>query len=180
VPVEDYDRICHINARGTFICMQAELSAMMKQQPRSNHQYPTTCPRERGTIVNVASLAGIAGVVGMAPYVASKHAVVGLTRCAALEYARESIRVNAVCPSQTDTPMIAETLRLAEIQDEDAAATAYHKRVTATNPSGRMAHAEEVANACLFLTSGDSTFINGATLNVDGGVMSSTTFYKPL
>ncbi|KAH8798524.1 hypothetical protein F5884DRAFT_848191 [Xylogone sp. PMI_703] len=180
VPIEDYDRVCYVNARGTFLCMQAELSVIMKQQPHSPNQYSANCPPERGTIVNVASLAGIAGIMGMAPYVASKHALVGLTRCAALEYAREGIRVNSVCPSHTNTPMITDTLEMAQISNEESAVAAYYAKIAATNPSGRMAHSEEVANACIYLASGESTFINGVTLHVDGGVMSSTSFYKPL
>ncbi|KIX92817.1 uncharacterized protein Z520_11480 [Fonsecaea multimorphosa CBS 102226] len=180
LPIEEYDRICNVNARGTLLCMQAEIKAMLKQEPIQTLTYKTAHPPERGTIVNLASLAGIGGISQMGPYVASKHVVVGLTRTAALEYARKGIRVNAICPAQIATPMITATLQGRGIDTNEKESAAYHANVAAKIPTGRYGYAEEVADVCVFLASSHSTFINGVTLNVDGGVMAATSFYEPV
>ncbi|OAP64217.1 hypothetical protein AYL99_00189 [Fonsecaea erecta] len=180
LPIEEYDRICNVNARGTLLCMQAEIKAMLQQEPVQTLPYKTAHPPERGTIVNLASLAGVGGISQMGPYVASKHAVVGITRTAALEYARKGIRVNAICPAQISTPMITATLQGRGIDTNEKESAAYHANVAAKIPAGRYGYAEEVADVCVFLASGHSTFINGVTLNVDGGVMAATSFYQPV
>lgn len=140
----DFDRVLDVNLRGVFVCMRAELAAGAR------------------SIVNVASVAGLAGWHGAAAYAASKHGVVGLTRTAALEYARKGVRVNAVCPGVTRTPMyermLAQNPRLAE-------------RTVAANPTGRVAEPEEVAAAILWLLSDEASFVNGVALPVDGGLL---------
>lgn len=133
-----------VNVLGIWQCMRAEISAMLAHGG--------------GNIVNVASCAGIRGFARLAAYTASKHAVVGITRSAALEYARQNIRVNAICPGFTLTGMIAAAGDRSNIE---AAAEA--------NPSGRVAQPEEQANAILYLCSNMSTFVNGQALAVDGG-----------
>lgn len=180
LPIEEYDRICNVNARGTLLCMQAEIKAMLKQEPRQTYPYKSARPSERGSIVNLASLAGIGGVSQMTPYVASKHAVVGMTRTAALENARKGIRINAICPAQIATPMITATLQGIGIDTDEKEAAAYHANIFAKIPAGRYGYADEVADACAFLASSNASFINGVTLNVDGGVMAATSFYQPL
>jgi 2-keto-3-deoxy-L-fuconate dehydrogenase len=120
-------------------------------------------PRRRGVIVNAGSTAGMRAVADRAAYVATKHAVVGLTRAMALDHVKDGIRVNAVCPGTTLTPWIDE--RLAEAPDPDAAMAA----LVARQPMGRLGTAEEMAAAYLFLASDESAFTTGATLVVDGG-----------
>ena len=139
----DFDRVTDINLRGVFVCMQAELAAGAR------------------SIVNVASVAGLAGWHGAAAYSASKHGVVGLTRTAALEYARRGVRVNAVCPGVTQTPMYDRML---------AANPALAARTVEANPMRRVARVEEVAAATLFLLSDEASFVNGVALPVDGGL----------
>lgn len=138
-----FDRVVDVNLRGVFVCMKAELAAGAR------------------SIVNVASVAGLAGWHGAAAYSASKHGVVGLTRTAALEYARQGVRVNAVCPGVTQTPMYDRMLAL----NPELAA-----RTLNANPTRRIARPEEVAAPILFLLSDDASFVNGVTLPVDGGL----------
>lgn len=140
----EFDRVMDVNLRGVFVCMQAELTAGAR------------------SIVNVASVAGLAGWHGAAAYSASKHGVVGLTRTAALEYARKGVRVNAVCPGVTQTPMYDRML---------AVNPGLAERTVNANPMRRIARPEEVAAAILFLLSDEASFVNGVALPVDGGLM---------
>ena len=146
---EAFDRLLSVNVRGTFLMSRAALGVMV--------------PRRRGVIVNAGSTAGMRAVADRAAYVATKHAVVGLTRAMALDHVKDGIRVNAVCPGTTLTPWIDE--RLAEAPDPDAAMAA----LVARQPMGRLGTAEEMAAAYLFLASDESAFTTGATLVVDGG-----------
>jgi NAD(P)-dependent dehydrogenase (short-subunit alcohol dehydrogenase family) len=118
----------------------------------------------RGTIVNVASYVGLVGFAGAAAYAASKAALVNLTRTIALDHAAEGVRANCVCPGSVDTDMIREAWRLTGAVDAAARAWA------AKHPLGRIATADEVANAILFLASADAAFITGVALPVDGGI----------
>ncbi len=143
-PFEEWRRVMAVNADGVFLSMRAEINAM----------------RETGTggaIVNVASIMGVVGSPLAAAYVASKHAVVGMTRAAAWEYAGDGIRINAVGPGYTDTPLLADPM--AERRAELAARHAFN----------RVADPEEIASAIGFLLSADARFITGAFLPVDGG-----------
>ena len=146
---EAFDRLLSVNVRGTFLMSRAALGVMV--------------PRRRGVIVNAGSTAGMRAVADRAAYVATKHAVVGLTRAMALDHVKDGIRVNAVCPGTTLTPWIDE--RLAEAPDPDAAMAA----LVARQPMGRLGTAEEMAAAYLVLASDESGFTTGATLVVDGG-----------
>ncbi len=137
---KDFERVMNINIKGTWLCMKNELLQMHRQ--------------ESGVIVNVASVLGTIGVPGFSSYVASKHAIVGLTKCAALENATKGIRVNAMCPAAVQTPM----LDRAEGVDWSA-----------TQPMGRTGRVEEVANGVLWLCSEESSFTTGHTLLLDGG-----------
>ena len=141
----DYDAIFAINVRGLFLCMKHEIEAMLGQGG--------------GVIVNNSSIAGLIGFPGATLYCASKHAVNGLTKGAALEYAREGIRVNAVAPAAIQTDMI----------DRFAGSEEGKKAFAGMHPVGRLGRAEEVAAAVLFLARDTSSFVTGVVLPVDGG-----------
>ena len=117
-------------------------------------------PRGGGAIVNTASVAGLVGWRGGAAYSATKHAVVGLTKSAALEYARHNIRVNAVCPGVIETPMAAT------LQNDTGG---LRERLLRKHPQRRFGQAEEIAEAVVWLFSDRSSFTNGHTLTIDGG-----------
>lgn len=144
VSEEDYRRVIDINQVGTFLGMQAVLPAM----------------RERGgSIVNIASTAALVGFPDIFPYVASKWAVRGMTKAAALELAELGIRVNAVCPGDTDTPMIRENI-------ESGAGGSMPP--TDELPFKRWARAEEISSAVVFLASDESSYMSGSEIVVDG------------
>ncbi|HUO66919.1 MAG TPA: glucose 1-dehydrogenase [Gammaproteobacteria bacterium] len=147
-PEEDFDRVLAVNAKGVWLAMKYELREMQK--------------RRSGAIVNNASAVGVVGTGrGAASYAASKHAVVGLTKAAALENARLGIRVNVVAPAVIDTDMGAGFASDLKITMEDFG------RV---HPVGRVGTADEVANAVLWLCSSDASFVTGHTLMIDGGM----------
>ncbi|MCL4293827.1 MAG: glucose 1-dehydrogenase [Acidimicrobiia bacterium] len=124
------------------------------------HEVPAMLGRGGGSIVNCSSVAGLVGFPAMAAYVASKHGVIGLTRTAALEYATEGIRVNAVCPGVIDTEMVARfTHDTAEAEEA----------LLASEPVGRMGRPEEIADAVVWLCSERSSFVTGQAIAVDGG-----------
>ncbi|MBO9696765.1 MAG: SDR family oxidoreductase [Sphingopyxis sp.] len=141
-----YDRSIAVNQRGLLLCMTAELRHMERAG--------------RGAIVNTASIAGMSGAGG-AGYCGSKHAVIGLTRSAALRYAAQGIRINAVCPGAIRTPMVE-----AIAQEEEAA-----RFIAAMHPMNRIGEAQEVADAVVFLCSDRASFITGHPLAVDGGYL---------
>lgn len=141
-----YDRSIAVNQRGLLLCMTAELRHMERAG--------------RGAIVNTASIAGLSGAGG-AGYCGSKHAVVGLTRSAALRYAAQGIRINAVCPGAIRTPMVE-----AVAQEEEAA-----RFIAAMHPMNRIGEARELADAVVFLCSDKASFITGHPLAVDGGYL---------
>ncbi len=144
---EDWRRLIDINLTGVFLCMKYELQQMAKQK--------------NGVIVNMASIAGITGFPKNSAYAASKHGVVGLTKSAAIEYARKGIRINAVCPGYTLTPMAETAMKLrGELEGE------LEKRV----PLGRLGKPEEIARAIIYLCSDSAAFILGHSLVLDGGI----------
>ena len=143
---EDWDRTIAVNLTGVWHCMREEIPAMRRSGG--------------GSIVNCSSIAGLCGFATAGAYTASKHAVVGLTRAAALECAAEGIRVNALCPGVIETPMVTRATH----GDADAAAA-----LVAGEPMGRMGTPEEVAEAALWLCGAGAGFVTGAALAVDGG-----------
>ena len=143
---ENWDRINNINLKGVWLCMKYEILQMLKQGG--------------GAIVNTSSVSGLVGWPNYPAYVASKHGVIGLTKTAALEYAKQGIRVNAVCPGMTRTPMTQP--------HTDTAAQAQAQRV-AQSPFGRMGTPEEIAEAAVWLCSDAASFVTGHAMAVDGG-----------
>jgi NAD(P)-dependent dehydrogenase (short-subunit alcohol dehydrogenase family) len=144
--VELYDKVVAVNQRGVMLCMAAELRHMAKQGS--------------GSIVNTASVAGMVGLAG-AGYCGSKHAVVGLTRSAAMRYAAEGIRVNCVCPGAISTPMT----------EAEGLSDQSRSFMAQMHPMNRMGRAEEIADAVVFLASDKASFITGHPLAVDGGYL---------
>jgi A-factor type gamma-butyrolactone 1'-reductase (1S-forming) len=147
---EQYDRVMDTNVRGAWMCTQEEIKAML--------------PTGGGAIVNASSGLGMIAAPQVAAYVTSKHAVLGLTRAASLEYAREGVRVNAVLPGVVDTVMPKEMF---------AGAPGAIDAIAATSPMGRLARAEEVAEAAAWLCSDRASYVNGHGLVVDGGIVVS-------
>jgi NAD(P)-dependent dehydrogenase (short-subunit alcohol dehydrogenase family) len=144
---DDWDRIMNINLKGVWLCMKYEIQQMLEQGG--------------GVIVNTSSVAGLVGFDGTPAYVASKHGVVGLTKGAALEYAKSGIRVNAVCPGVIHTPMIDRTVsklpHMAEVY-------------RTMHPIGRLGEPEEIAEAVVWLCSDAASFVTGHAMAVDGGL----------
>jgi NAD(P)-dependent dehydrogenase (short-subunit alcohol dehydrogenase family) len=141
---ENWDQVIGVNLRGVWLCMKYEIPQMLSQGG--------------GSIVNTSSGAGLTGVVGLPAYVASKHGVIGLTRAAALEYAKESIRINVICPGAIRTPMIEQIISQGLATERGLAA-----------PLGRLGIAEEVGEAAAWLLSPRASFMNGHAMSVDGG-----------
>ncbi|MGW2651553.1 glucose 1-dehydrogenase [Streptomyces sp. NPDC001393] len=143
---EDYDRVNAVNARGIWASMKHELRQMRKQGS--------------GAIVNCSSLSGLVGAPRRTTYHAAKHAVIGLTTSAAVEYASQGVRVNAVCPGTFDTPMVDDLIAKGDLVLADSLAEA---------PIGRIGRPEEVASAVLWLCSPGASYVVGVALPVDGG-----------
>ena len=152
-PDELFDRLMAVNVRGVWLGLKAAIGAMRK--------------RSGGSIVVTSSVAGLRGAPNLAPYVASKHAVIGLVRSAALEEARHNIRVNAINPAPIDTRMI----HALEEGIRPADPTGVRKSMEASLPMKRYGRPEEVAKLMLFLASEDSSYCTGGSYLVDGGVM---------
>lgn len=144
---ESWERVLRVNLTSVFLCMKHELAQMTKQGS--------------GAIVNNASILGQVGFANAAAYTAAKHGLLGLTRCAALEYAARGIRVNAVCPGFIVTPMLE---RAGLLQNDEV-----RKTIEAMHAMKRMGRPEEVAEAVLFLASQKASFVAGHPLLVDGG-----------
>ena len=143
IALDEWDRILDINLRGTFVCMKHELAQMVRQGS--------------GVIVNTSSGAGVRGVAGGASYAASKHAIIGLTKSAALDYAKQNIRVNAILPGDIETPMM-DRFTSGDIQ-----------KAIDLEPVGRLGKPEEIADAVLWMSADLGGFVTGAAISVDGG-----------
>ncbi|MFV3369081.1 SDR family oxidoreductase [Pseudomonas sp. NY15435] len=142
----EFDAIMGVNVKGVWLCMK--------------HQIPVMLEQGGGAIVNTASVAGLGAAPKMSIYAASKHAVIGLTKSAAIEYAKKKIRVNAVCPAVIDTDMFRRAYEADPKKAEFAAAM---------HPVGRVGRVEEIASAVLYLCSDNAGFTTGIALPVDGG-----------
>ena len=145
---DEFDAIMGVNVKGVWLCMKYQLPLMLAQGG--------------GAIVNTASVAGLGAAPKMSIYSASKHAVIGLTKSAAIEYAKKGIRVNAVCPAVIDTDMFRRAYEADPRKAEYAAAV---------HPVGRIGTVEEVASAVLYLCSDGAAFTTGHALAVDGGAL---------
>ena len=142
----NWEKVISVNLKGVWLCMK--------------HQIPRLLANGGGNIVNTSSVAGKIGMPGIAPYVASKHGVIGITKTAALEYAQSNIRINAVCPGVIETPMV-------EHYCQGKKET--YNQLKAAEPVGRFGKPDEVAQVVYWLCSPDSSFITGDAINVDGG-----------
>jgi NAD(P)-dependent dehydrogenase (short-subunit alcohol dehydrogenase family) len=143
-----FDRIMQVNVRGVWLCMRAQIRQMRSQGGP-------------GSIVNTASAAGIKGVNKMAIYAASKHAVVGLTKSAALELGRHNLRFNAVCPGGIETPMLHSIIDVSNTVRDS---------FLASQPNRRFGEPAEIGEMVAFLLSDAASFVNGAAVSVDGGL----------
>ncbi len=143
---EDFDRVSAVNLRGIWSCMKYELLHMREQGS--------------GAIVNCSSMGGLVGTAGRGIYRATKHGILGLTKCAALEYATRGIRINAVCPGLIETPMAKAMI----VSQPEAI-----MELLKDQPIGRLGRCEEIATAVLWLCSPGSSFVIGHALAVDGG-----------
>jgi NAD(P)-dependent dehydrogenase (short-subunit alcohol dehydrogenase family) len=146
---DEFERVMNVNLRGVWNCMKGELRRMLAQGS--------------GAIVNCSSIGGLKGSRGRSAYSASKHAVIGLTRSAALDYAATGIRINAVCPGMVNTPM---AVFVTNNYDPDIV-----RRMVAQEPIGRFGESEEIAAAVLWLCSPAASFMVGHAMAVDGGIL---------
>jgi NAD(P)-dependent dehydrogenase (short-subunit alcohol dehydrogenase family) len=145
--LDDWARTIELNLTSVFLCLKHEIPAMLERG---------------GAIVNMASGAGLVGFPGLPAYVASKHGVVGLTRAAAMEYAGQGVRINAICPGSTRTPMLEGFIG----GDEQV-----ERMLTRPIPVGRLGRPEEIAEAVVWLCSDTASFVVGHALAVDGGTI---------
>jgi 3alpha(or 20beta)-hydroxysteroid dehydrogenase len=152
-PEETFDRVMAVNVKSVWLGLKTVGPALMA--------------RGGGAIVNTASVAGLRGTPNLVAYTASKHAVIGLTRTASLEFIRHGVRVNAVCPAPIETPMVRELEEGFGARDPGAARARFAERI----PMRRYGTPEEVAALVAFLSSDDARFINGAAYPIDGGSM---------
>lgn len=148
---EEWERVLRINVTGVWLCMRAEIKLMQVQGS--------------GSIVNTASFLSMHSMPMQTAYVASKHAVLGLTRNAAIEYATHGVRINAVAPGGIPTGMMAQSLSNLPSVGQDAA----RKAIADLHPMKRLGKPREISQAVLFLSSDEAAFITGACLSVDGG-----------
>lgn len=143
--IEDFDKLMAINVRGLFLCMKSEIQQMLTQGA--------------GVIINNSSMGGLIAFPGISPYHASKHAVMGLTRSAALDYAKQGIRINAINPGLIAT----------EMMDRLSATGTSPEQFASIVPMGRMGKPEEIASTVVFLCSNAASYITGQPIVIDGG-----------
>ena len=156
VPSDEARRIIEIDLLGVFYAMKHQIP-LMERQNRTSYS--------GGTIVNIASVAGVTGAARLSVYSAAKHGVVGLTRAAAAEYASKGIRINAICPSYARTNMVGDFVKLAGGREPEAMA-----ELTRGVPMKRVAEIDEVVEVILFAADPKNSFMTGSVLSVDGGI----------
>ncbi|KAF4989091.1 hypothetical protein FDECE_14816 [Fusarium decemcellulare] len=152
--VDTFDKIIRINQYGTWLCHQLEIQQMLQQEPVADHG------GVRGSIVTVSSLAGINASSGMSPYSASKHSIIGLVKTDAQDYGPHGIRINGICPGMIDTELFRKT------SPPDAPA-----QLEKATPLRRLGKPEDVAYLAAFLCSSKSSFLHGAVIPCDGGLV---------
>jgi NAD(P)-dependent dehydrogenase (short-subunit alcohol dehydrogenase family) len=145
---DDWAKVISVNLTGIFNCMKQELLQMVA--------------KKKGVIINMSSILGKVGFAGASAYVAAKHGILGLTRSAALEYAHDGIRVNAICPGFVKTPLLTK----GGVDNEKA-----QQQIIDLHPLKRLGKVEDVAHGFVFLASDDSSFMTGAALEIDGGFL---------
>lgn len=155
---KDWHRVLNVNLNGTFYVLRAAARVMLKQEPILS--IIDGRPLQRGSIVNIASILGAVGVPLSTAYVSSKHAVVGLTRTTSEDYAKDGLRVNAICPGYICTPMTMADPLIKQAMDE---------RIQTSCPMRRMGEPQEIADGIVYLSGGRSSFVCGTTLFIDGG-----------
>lgn len=148
VTEDQWDRMIDVNLKGVWLGMKYQIPEMLK--------------RGGGAIVNVSSTAGGKGIAGMGPYVASKFGINGLTKVAALEFAKSGIRINAILPGPVDSPIVNQV---------EQATPGYKAMITGMVPMARMGLAEEIADAIIWLCSDSSSYVTGANIPIDGGML---------
>ena len=148
-PEEEWHKVMQINVTGVFLCMKYELQHMLK--------------KEQGIIINMSSALGLRGKEKFAPYSASKHAILGLTKSTAFEYGKKGIRINALCPGGVLTEMDETFYKGAQDREQ------VKKDRLKSYALGRMGNVEEIAKSALWLASEDASFVVGAAISVDGG-----------
>lgn len=147
-PVE-LNRLIAVNVTGTYLVTRAFLPAMLE--------------RRSGSVINLASVAGIVGIRDRFAYSTTKFAIVGMTKCLALDHSKDGVRFNAICPCRVETPWVAQ--RISEYPDSEAA----RREMASTQLAGRMAHPDEIAAAALYLASDEAAMVTGSTLMIDSG-----------
>ncbi len=151
--LEDWERIMAVNARGVFLCSKYAITHMIAQQPQG------------GILVNIASTAGMIAIDRRFPYAASKGAVISITRSVAIDFVKQGIRANAICPGTVHTPFVEGYLERHFPANKDEV----RKELDARQPLGRMGRPEEIASAALYLASDEAAFVTGSMLVIDGG-----------
>ncbi|CAN8104347.1 unnamed protein product [Discula destructiva] len=154
----DWKRIVDINLTGSFFVLRAAAQIMLKQDPILSSIDGR--PLQRGSIINFSSIQGVAGVPMSTAYTATKHGVLGLTRTASEDYAKDGLRINAICPGYTETPLTTSDPMIAQAMKE---------RVETAVPMARMGQPSEIADGVIYLAGGRSSFVTGTALMVDGG-----------
>lgn len=152
IALEDFEKVLNVNVRGVFLGLK--------------HVIPVMTEKGSGSIINTSSVAGLGGTPGVAPYVTSKHAVVGLTKVAALEVAKSNIRVNSIHPSPVNTRM----MRSLEAGFNPDNAEGAQAQFAAGIPLGRYGESDDIASLVVFLASDESSFISGSQYRIDGGM----------
>ncbi len=148
ISLEAWRKTMSINLESVFLCLKYELLVMQEQK--------------NGAIVNVASGAGLIAVPGLSPYCASKHGVLGLTKTAAVENARSGVRVNAICPGSTDTPMLRAAMEASPVME---------KMIMSSLPSGRLGTPDQIAEAAVWLCSDRAAYVSGESMLVDAAAV---------